>query len=277
MAHEVDSVFQCASESDYATPYIEIRPYWVESLWRVIEFCLTGTIKHLTYMGSCITHVYRSEADFKRPNSWWYSGYAQMKWVNQTTLRLLAEDHGLPITVAECPYILGSTTVGIDRGMEYSFWRMLEIAYGMGLVWDLEGIGFVPVDLVSDMLVVNLFSPKRKSLLAPRTPANYHNDIFAELLNCELIDCHQFWLQGHTQYSSHRIGTMFPENFPETVRKTNVSPIFPMDYDTGQFPETRDLFKLYFDNLNFRDVRRSGYRHSGRGLVEIGSQGTTTA
>ncbi|MCM4084252.1 hypothetical protein [Paractinoplanes hotanensis] len=34
--------------------------------------------KHVTHLGSLGAHLYAEPGDFGRPDSWWYSGYAQM-------------------------------------------------------------------------------------------------------------------------------------------------------------------------------------------------------
>ena len=91
MAGAVDLVFTCASSSDYSASYLDLRDDWVLGLLRVLHFATEGRRKHVTYLGSIGAYFYQHPADFQRPDSWWSSGYAQMKWVNGQLLRLLAE------------------------------------------------------------------------------------------------------------------------------------------------------------------------------------------
>ncbi|WP_227717804.1 SDR family oxidoreductase [Paraburkholderia atlantica] len=82
LAEQVRWVFNCASSTEYDLSYLQIRQDWVMSFLQVLQFCMQGISKHLSYIGSAGARFYEHPRDFNRPDSWWYSGYAQMKWVN---------------------------------------------------------------------------------------------------------------------------------------------------------------------------------------------------
>src|SRR5262249_32772476 len=113
LAEEVDLVFSCASSSDYSDSYLDLRDDWVKGLLRLLHLPVQAGRKPLTYLGSIGSSFSQHPADFVRPDSWWYSGYAQMKWVNGQLLRWLARDGAFSVTLCEAPYVLGSTTVGL--------------------------------------------------------------------------------------------------------------------------------------------------------------------
>jgi nucleoside-diphosphate-sugar epimerase len=170
LTEEVDMVFNCASSSDYTTSYLELRDDWVKSLFRILQFSIEAKRKHVTYMGSISAYFYQNPSDFHRPNSWWYSGYAQMKWVNGELLRWLARDGSLSVTLCEAPYVFGSTKVGLDPGQHYSWWRIIEIARSIGLIWDGAGMNYTPVDILVEVLTINALLDKPLSRLLPRNP-----------------------------------------------------------------------------------------------------------
>lgn len=151
----VDQVFNSASSTDYDSSYLELRQDWFVSLLRVVQFTLEDRRKHLTYMGSIGAFIYTSPEDFLRPDSWWYSGYCQMKWINGQLLGWLARDGVASVTLVESPYVLGSTTVGKDPGRVYSFWRAIELANSVGAMWDGPGMNYAPVDVLARVLADN--------------------------------------------------------------------------------------------------------------------------
>lgn len=244
----IDTVFQCASSTDYSVSYLDLRSDWVMGLLRVLQFCLEGKLKQLTYLGSTIAHLYQNIEDFCRPDSWWYSGYAQMKWVNQGLLASLVKS-GLRITICESPYILGSTSVGKDPGFHYSFWRGTSVAKNLKLIWDGQGPNFVPVDILANALVENMLSFHPLSLLRPCNPNFYYNEILAPLLGCELVSWNDFFANV-CQLPRENIRSLIPEDLPQLIEKANLDPIFHEGFDTGTFPPTEQLMEFYLSQLS---------------------------
>lgn len=255
LATDVDLVFNCASSSDYSTSYLDLRTDWVLSLPRLLRFCAERRRKHLTYLGSVSAYFYQQPEDFKRPDSWWYSGYAQMKWVNGTLLRWLAQDELLSVTLVESPYVLGATDVARDPAQHYSWWRIVEIARSIGLLWDGPGMCYVPVDVLADALTVNALREAPLPRLLPRNPVPYHNEMLAELLGVALTSWDEFLAEATRQVSARRVDTLLSSNFDALVRIVNEPPtVFPPEHDVSWCDNHR-LFRRYLENIRLRDVR----------------------
>jgi len=260
LAEEVDLVFGCASSTDYATPYLGMRDDWVEGLLRQVQFTTEGKRKHLTYIGALGSHFYRDPDDFRRPDSWWYSGYAQMKWVNATVLRWLARDHLLPVTLCDAPTVLGATDFGVDPGKIYSWWRGVEIARSLGLFWKGAGMCYVPVDILADALAVNALADRPLSYLLPRNPVPYDNELIADLLDLRLVDWPEFVAEASRQVSSIRVAPLVSADAVALVQIINEPPaVMPPGYDES-WCDNRRLYELYLSNIRFRDVRIGSYR-----------------
>jgi thioester reductase-like protein len=170
LAHTVGSIYNCASSTDYTDSYLDLRNDWVLSLLRMLEFSVTSSRKHLTYLGSIGAHLYQKPDDFRRPDSWWYSGYAQMKWVNATLLGWLSESETYSVTLCEAPYVLGSTGNGLDPGRVYTFWRIVELAIAVGAIWDGPGMNYIPVDVLCDVMATNTSARRPQARLVPSNP-----------------------------------------------------------------------------------------------------------
>jgi nucleoside-diphosphate-sugar epimerase len=260
LAEDVDLVFGCAASNDYEIPYLGMRDGWFGSLLRLVQFATEGKRKHLTYVGSVSTHLYADPGDFRRPDSWWYSGYAQMKWVNGTVLRWLARDNLLHVTLCEAPHVLGATDLGLDPGMTYSWWRVMEIARSIGLLWTGPGMCYVPVDVLTDVLAVNALADRPLSYLLPRNPVPYGNELIADLLALRLVDWPQFVAEASRQVSRLRTAPLLGESGEVLVRKINEPPtVMPPGYDES-WCDNRRLYELYLSNIRFRDVRVGSYR-----------------
>ena len=158
LSAHVDQVFNCASSTDYSVSYLDLRNDWVIGLLRVLEFCLHLRQKRLSYLGSIGSYLYETAEDFRRADSWWYSGYCQMKWVNAALVGSLARDTAVPVTLFHTPYVLGATTLGRDPGRHYSWWRIIEIARSVGAVWDGPGMDYCPVDKLVEAITVTTAS-----------------------------------------------------------------------------------------------------------------------
>jgi Male sterility protein len=260
LAEDVDLVFGCATSNDYEISYLGgMRDDWVGSLLRLVQFATEGKRKHLTYVGSVSAYFYREPDDFRRPDSWWYSGYAQMKWVNGTVVRWLAHDNLLPVTLCQAPHVLGATDLGLDPGKEYSWWRMVEIARSVGVFWNGPGMCYVPVDILADTLAVNALADRPLSYLLPRNPVPYGNELFADLLGLGLADWPQFAEQASRQISRVRAAVL-SSNAETLVTKINEPPtVLPPGYDES-WCDNRRLYELYLSNIRFRDVRLGAYR-----------------
>jgi thioester reductase-like protein len=257
LSARIDTVFHSASLTDYSKSYRELRADWVEGLYEAIDFCLEGPVKHLTYIGSTIAHLYRGRDDFARPDSWWYSGYAQMKWVNQSILTQLAR-RGLPMTVCEAPYVLGSQTVGLDRGLRYTFWRAAAVARALGVLWEGPGMNFAPVDLVVDTVIDNAHRSEPLALVRPRIPEGYTMRSIAGLIGCKVVR----WDEFHRVVSSiplEAVRRIFPPDLPEILAKTNFDPIFPTERLANSLPSPADLMKLYLARLDLDGARIRGH------------------
>jgi nucleoside-diphosphate-sugar epimerase len=260
LAEDVDLVFNCASSNDYEIPYLGMRDNWVGGLLRLLQFATEGKRKHLTYIGSISSYLYRDPGDFRRPDSWWYSGYTQMKWVNGTLLRWLARDGLLPVTLCPAPHVLGATDFGVDPGKVYSWWRLVEIARSIGLLWKGPGMCYVPVDVLVDALAVNAMADRPLSYLLPRNPVPYENELIADLLGIRLADWPQFVAEARRQVSRIRVAAMVSENCDSLVRIINEPPVtMPPGYDES-WCDNRRLYELYLSNIRFRDVRLRPYR-----------------
>ncbi len=258
LAEDVDMVFNCASSSDYSVSYLELRDDWVKSLLRVLQFSAEAKRKHVTYLGSLSSYFYHRPDDFRRPDSWWYSGYAQMKWVNGVLLRWLARDGLLPVTLCEAPYVLGATNVGLDPGRHYSWWRIIEIVRSAGLIWEGPGMNYVPVDVLVDVLTINAFLDTPLPRVLPRNPEPYDNQLLADLLDVKLVSWQRFADEVAQQIPARRVGPLLSSNIDELVRIANrQSPVLPAGYD-GSWCDNRRLYDMYLGNIKFRDIRTRG-------------------
>jgi nucleoside-diphosphate-sugar epimerase len=260
LAEDVDLVFGCATSNDYELPYLGMRDDWFGSLLRLVQFATEAKRKHLTYVGSVSSHFYTDPGDFRRPDSWWYSGYAQMKWVNGAVLRWLARDNLLPVTLCEAPHVLGATDLGLDPGKVYSWWRLVEIARSIGLCWRGPGMCYVPVDVLADVVAVNALADRPLSYLLPRNPVPYGNELLADLLALKLTDWPQFVEEASRQVSRLRTAPLVCEDGVALITKINEPPtVLPPGYDES-WCDNRRLYELYLSNIRFRDVRVGSYR-----------------
>ena len=248
LAAEVDTVFQSAGTTDYVPSYLDLRTEWVLGLLGVLQFCFHQKMKQIVYIGSTIAHLYRSKEDFRRPDSWWYSGYTQMKWVNQ---QMLAHLHraGMRAIVCEAPYILGSTTVGRDPGFVYSFWRGISMAAVLQIAWDGDFPDFSPVDFFVDATVENALDANPKPILRPVAPWRVKMRELAPMLNCRIVSWEEF-LSEVKKYANSSDLRMVPEDGPDVISKTAVEPIYPYGIDLTRLPKPRVLAELYLDKLN---------------------------
>jgi thioester reductase-like protein len=252
LAQKVGSVFNCASSTDYTDSYLDLRNDWFISLLRMLEFSVTSSRKHLTYLGSIGAHLYQKPDDFRRPDSWWYSGYAQMKWVNATLLGWLAGSETYSVTLCEAPYILGSTDHGLDPGRVYTFWRIVELAVAVGAIWDGPGMNYVPVDVLCEVMATNASATHPQARLVPSNPESYGHDLYAELLGLELVGWDEFVERVTSRISPKFARTMLSDNIDKLMRLVHKpEAIFPRGYDTS-WCDNRRLFELYFQKAQLR-------------------------
>jgi thioester reductase-like protein len=171
-----------------------------------------------------------------------------MKWVNQSILTLLA-GRGLPVTVCEAPYVLGSQTVGLDRGLRYTFWRAAAVTRQLGMVWDGPGMNFVPVDLLVDTVIENTQRPAPLAIVRPRIPQDYTMASVADAIGCQVVG----WEQFHRVVSATAVDAIrrvFPVDLPEIIAKTNLDPIFPTESLTEGLRSPADLLEFYLARLD---------------------------
>lgn len=256
LLEDTDFVFSCASSTDYSRSYLELRNDWVLSLLRVLQFSVERRRKHLTYLGSVGASFYRNPSDFRRPDSWWYSGYCQMKWVNGALLRALFDVDDVSVTLCEAPYVLGSTAVGLDPGRHYSWWRLIDLAATAGAIWKGPGMNYIPVDVLAEVVANNALADGPLNYLLPCNPIGYHNTLFADLLDLDLVEWPDF-----VRLVSHRISpryqdTLLSSNVDALIRIVNEpGPTLPRGHDPS-WCDNRRLFGMYLRNIDFRASSR---------------------
>ena len=254
LAAGVGQIFNCASSTDYTESYVDLREDWFVSVLRILEFSITSTRKHLTYVGSIGGHLYQKPEDFRRPDSWWYSGYAQMKWVNAALLGWLSHTDTYSVTVCEAPYILGRTDLGLDPGRAYSFWRIIELAIAVEAIWDGPGMNYVPVDVITEVMASNALRTHPMTRLLPSNPTGYGHDLYADLLSLDLVSWEEFVQRVSDRISPKFAKTMLSENIDNLMRLVHKpEAIFPLDHDTS-WCDHRRLFELYFDKAELKTL-----------------------
>lgn len=247
----VDQVFNSASSTDYDSSYVELRQDWFESLLRVVQFTLEDRRKHLTYMGSIGAFIYTSPEDFQRPDSWWYSGYCQMKWINGELLGWLARDGVASVTLAQSPYVLGSTTVGKDPGRVYSFWRAIELANAVGVMWDGPGMNYAPVDVLARVLTDNALGDDTMHHLVPSNPVEYSNAVIANALGLKLVPWTEFKAIVDSKIPVEKTASLLGSDVNDLIRRSNAPSRMPAGFD-GSTWDHDALFALYLSKIQFR-------------------------
>lgn len=247
LASHVDTVIQSAGSTDYLPPYEELRRDWVLGLLGAMQFCFEGRVKQLVYIGSTVAHLFQTREDFQRPDSWWYSGYGQMKWVNQQMMSSLARQ-GMRAQICESPYVLGSRNVGLDPGYAYSFWRGIAICAASGVFWNGPFPAFVAVDVLVDAVLQNAFSRDPLTLIRPVSSNNLQNTDVAPYLSCTTLPWQDFQatISQHATMEQLRI---IPPDLPEVVSKGNLPAIFPPGYKIPPFPSRHAVFRLYLTRM----------------------------
>lgn len=257
LADDVGLVYNCASSTDYVSSYLDLRQDWFVSLLRTLEFSITHTRKHVTYVGSIGAHLYQRPEDFRRADSWWYSGYAQMKWVNAALLGWLSQSDTYSVTLCEAPYILGSTQRGLDPGRAYSFWRIVEVAIAVGAIWDGPGMNYVPVDVICEVMACNATSEQPMTRLLPSNPEDYDHSLYADLLGLDLVTWDEFFGKVADLVGTKFAQTMLGDNIDILMRKVHKpEAILPADHDAS-WCDHRRLFELYFSTVKLKDMAAS--------------------
>jgi hypothetical protein len=236
-----------------------LRRDWVLGLLGTMQFCLDERIKQLVYIGSTIAHLFQKREDFQRPDSWWYSGYAQMKWVNQQMMYSLARQ-GMRAQVCESPYVLGSLTVGRDPGYVYSFWREVALAAALQVCWDGPFPAFAAVDVLADAVIANAFAPDPLPVIRPIAPYNLRNADVAPYLDCRVLPWPDF-LSEVSRHATPEQLRMIPADRPELIRKTNLPAIYPPSCKVPEFPPSQELARLYLTRIGIIDESRRSARH----------------
>lgn len=252
LAASTDSVIQSSGSTDYEPGYLELRSEWVLGLMGVVQFCFQKRAKRINYIGSVISRLYAKPSDFQRPDSWWYSGYAQMKWVNQQILGQLASV-GYPAQVCEAPYVLGSTTVGKDPGLHYSFWRAVSFGALLQMVWDGYFLDFTAVDLLVNTVLTNAFAKKPLPVIRPTVPYRVHNSDVAPLMGCRVVSWDDFRKEV-SKYATAEQMRMMNDDAPAGIEQAHLAPIYPEGFDISGFPPADQLARLYLKNLNLLAV-----------------------
>ncbi len=255
LTEKVQLVFSCASSTDYDSPYLAMRDDWVMGLLQIIQFCLDGCTKHLSYMGSIGARLYSECPDnFRRGDSWWYSGYAQMKWVNEEILKWVAHDRFLSVTLCESPYIFGHSKIGVDPGLHYSWWRLMEIAQNIKQIWRGEGMTYCPVDILTDALTVNVMLQEPLDFIRPCNTEPYDNALLAKILGCDLVDWDEFSKTARGEIFSRRLDSLLQDDMAQAVALANGPAVFPAQC-APDWCDNEKLLRFYFDQVNFRNIR----------------------
>ena len=158
------------------------------------------------------------------------------------------------MTLAQVPYVLGSTRVGRDPGLHYSWWRIIEIANSIGSIWDGPGMNYCPVDVLADALAANATQAEPLTEMLPCNPVPYDNRLLAELLGLELVGYSDFRDRANRMVSSRRLGALLSSDPVDLTRATNRSAVLPEGIDCAWWDHRR-LYTMYLENIRFRDVR----------------------
>lgn len=244
LAQDVDLVVHAAGSPDYQRPYEEQREETVFGLLGALQFCFARHLKRICYVGSIIAHLYEEPADFRRPVSWWYSGYSAGKWVAQQMLASLSA-RGLPVQVCEAPFVLGSSTLGKDPGFKYANWRVFQLCKMLGFVWDGEVSPFVPVDCLADATVLNAMSDVALPRIRPVVSEGVRMSDVGRLTSCRVVSWEEFYAEVRHRAPPELL-RLLPTDLPELIHKTAKPAIFPDDYDRSRIPAVDRLMKLYF-------------------------------
>lgn len=202
IAERVDVVYHVAGTTDYQVPYEELREEYVLSLLELLRMCAVSPQKQLHYLSSTIRCMFQSPADFDE-FSWWYSGYARMKWVNSEILLRAHSGFGVPAYVYDAPYIVGTTDRGQDPGLVYSFWRAVVACALLGQIWDGGFLQFVPVDLLCRAMIANTFSPDPQAVVTPTIDTLWNRDV-ADELGCQVIEPTAFFRHAQVTVAPKR-------------------------------------------------------------------------
>jgi len=119
-----------------------------------------------------------------------------MKWVNGSIIETIAKDALLAVSLCEAPYIFGSTTRGVDPGLVYTYWRILEIAKSIKTMYAGPGMNYCPVDVLVGVLAVNALARRPLGHLRPCNVEPYDNELLATLLGCSLASWDEFYEQA---------------------------------------------------------------------------------
>ncbi|MGF6383581.1 hypothetical protein OKW33_006118 [Paraburkholderia atlantica] len=181
------------------------------------------------------------------------------KW---RVIRWIADDQVFPVTLCEPSYVLGSTSLGVDPGLHYSWWRLIEISKSIQQIWDGEGLNYNPVDILTDALVVNALTKVPKSYLQPCNPVPYNNSLLAELLGCQIVPLEIFKKTAQAEISSMRLAKLLEDDCSEMVHRANCPAVFPEGYPTA-WRDNRALLDFYLQNQSFRDIKKKR-QHDGK-------------
>jgi nucleoside-diphosphate-sugar epimerase len=248
LAADVDSVFQSAGDTDYLPSYAELRQEWVLGLLGIVQFCFAQRAKQLTYIGSTIAHLYRDPEDFNRKDSWWYSGYAQMKWANQAIIHGL-QRQGMRAQVCEAPYVLGSTSVGKDPGSHYTFWRVMTMGKMFRYTYDGDFPDVAPVDYLVDATVQNALSQSPIPTVRPCYPQRLTTTELAPLLGCKVLAWEALYKELE-KYATPAQLRLIPKDMLKLIEKSNLDPIYPPGYDLSGLPPALELARFYLQRQN---------------------------
>jgi thioester reductase-like protein len=240
LTNVIDVVFHLAADTDYIISYEKLRPVWIEGLISLVNFCITGKLKALHWVGSIGSWIFEKE-EFHDKVNWWYNGYLRYKIVARKYL-LRCFEAGLPGCVYEPPYILGPIKTGKDPGFHYTLWRLIDLWVKTGVIYDFGKICVFFVDKLVELMVKNTFGfyDQVYTYLRPFHPefAEYSTmkklyEVFGKDLKVVPV---QQALQIYQEYSGRKSAVFENQALVDVSANLPINPIFPRNYFSGNLP-----------------------------------------
>ena len=171
---EIDTVFHCGGSTNRTYTYRYYRKEGNFTILKLLEFCTTGRLKALHYIGTLGTNILKEKKDFKRKNIF-YCGYIKMKWINRITMEY-AYSRGIPAYTYLTPYVIGSELTSFkEPGEYYALWILTMISVNLGKIREVgsdEGLPVIPADHLADITVTSTLSKKHKIFSSRFTTSN---------------------------------------------------------------------------------------------------------
>lgn len=166
LSQEIDTVFHCAATVNMLKSYDELRASNVIGTKQVVDFCLSGSFKHLHYASTLSVFVATDrntgialESDMLNVATNIYGGYGQTKYVAEKMLLNLPEAL-CKTTIYRFGLLCGNTQTGISASRDF-----------LGMFFHgAKKIGSLPIDN-TDSLAVDI------------TPIDHAVDVLADIVS----------------------------------------------------------------------------------------------